>query len=75
MDNTVMEVVDLPGQSAIGRDLILPQSLAGPPGINARRFKRQMGVRKSTTTTAHGEPARTDKAQLWGLLHAHHYRA
>jgi hypothetical protein len=65
-------------KDSVTRDLLPPQGLEGPPacGINARRFERQMGVRKSTTTTAaHDKAARWDEAQLCSVLHAVHYRA
>jgi len=38
-------------------------------------FRGRQESTTTTTTTVHGEAARADKAQLWGLLHASHYRA
>jgi hypothetical protein len=78
MDNKVMRVVDLPERLQPRAVWVMPQGLEGPPacGIKARRFERQMGVRKSTTTTtAHEKAARRNEAQLCSLLHADHYKA
>jgi hypothetical protein len=77
MDKTVIGVVVLPEEWDRAR-FATAASFGGTArcGIKARRFERQMGVRKSTTTTTvHGKAAREDEAQLCGLLHDFHYKA